>query len=332
MTKLLTIAVPTYNRADCLELLLNTLVDECVGFGDLIDIIVSDNASTDRTQTVISRFLERWPSCIAIRYAENLGPDENFCGCIDKMQSKYFWIIGDDDLPKAGFIQLLCAKLMSEAPDLVYFGSEWVSVINGPEQGIQIGPLPVKRLSAEDFASKVNIWMTFISGMVVRLDNLRVVMHPETVRRWKSTSLVQLGWVYAQLRYGKCFLYIESSCILATAGNTGGYAVIKVFADNFPRITQETFGTEAPQTRRIISRAVADFLPGLIWKVRFDNIGSFLREDSYLAVRNRLSNYILFWIFVAPIMTLPKAFAWPFYFFARLVRKIEVALARVARI
>ena len=60
-TQLLTIIVPTYNRAANLQVLLNALWIECALLNESIVVVVSDNASVDNTQEVVSLMQAKWP-------------------------------------------------------------------------------------------------------------------------------------------------------------------------------------------------------------------------------------------------------------------------------
>ena len=52
MNKLLSICIPTYNRAQFLPALLESIITQINGHEDKVEIIVSDNASTDNTKQI----------------------------------------------------------------------------------------------------------------------------------------------------------------------------------------------------------------------------------------------------------------------------------------
>ncbi len=99
MTKLLTIAIPTFNRAESLDKLLAWLADAIQGSESDCEILVSDNCSTDNTQKVI----EKWQLLIKdTRFSynkniKNIGLMSNFAYCLRVPTSKYVWVIADDD-------------------------------------------------------------------------------------------------------------------------------------------------------------------------------------------------------------------------------------------
>ncbi|MBD2167181.1 glycosyltransferase family 2 protein [Calothrix membranacea FACHB-236] len=99
MNKLLTIAIPTYNRAELLDKQLAWLAQAIKGFESDCEILVSDNCSTDKTPEII----QKWQSILsnitfrANRHAENLGVMKNILYCLNAATTKYVWTIGDDD-------------------------------------------------------------------------------------------------------------------------------------------------------------------------------------------------------------------------------------------
>ncbi|MDD1416039.1 glycosyltransferase family 2 protein [Dolichospermum sp. ST_con] len=99
MKKLLTIAIPTYNRAELLNKQLTWLSQAIKGFESECEILVSDNCSTDHTQSIISK----WQSILSNitfksnKNPENIGVMRNIIYCLGAATTKYVWTIGDDD-------------------------------------------------------------------------------------------------------------------------------------------------------------------------------------------------------------------------------------------
>lgn len=307
---LLTIIVPTFNRARCLDLLLQELGRQLHGLQDRVGVIVGDNASTDGTPAVTRSFKTLFPTADIVRHDSNEGPDENFCRCLDRVRSKYFWIIGDDDLPKEGVVSKLLDLLQRENPDLVYMRSEWVSSITSARQGTQVGSLQISKRSRMEFARKVHVWFTFISGTVVNRVTLQGALKQQTIRRFTGSRLVQLGWVFPVLGAGERFVEVHDPCMLATQDNTGGYAVLTVFGANFPRIVRQVFGAGSELAELLISRASVLYLPQLIWASRGGARQRFSEENPWRVLREQLGMTWAYWVLLLPIGKGPIPVAW----------------------
>jgi glycosyltransferase involved in cell wall biosynthesis len=92
---LLSICIPTYNRADLLAQTLTHLRSVC--WGDDVEIAISDNCSPDHTQEVIARFASRFRHFRAIRQAENRGGMPNLAAAIALASGEFIYTLNDDD-------------------------------------------------------------------------------------------------------------------------------------------------------------------------------------------------------------------------------------------
>jgi abequosyltransferase len=301
VSQLLTIIVPTYNRASSLMMLLDSLVIELSGLEQKVAVIIGDNASTDDTPTITARFASQWSSTRVLRHVENLGADENFCRCVEMVDSRYFWIVGDDDLPRSGAIQLLVDLLECHTPDLVYLTSLWMNELTSPNQAGPVMRLGASLMEQRAFALRVHVWMTFISGTIIK----RTLAPNDSLRRFAGSRLVQLGWVLSALTGGQKFIYVSNACVLATAGNTGGYGVLKVFGNNFQSVIREALTNSAPQRKlaeQIVRRTTIAFLPNLVCGVRRAQLGAFdSKENIHANLEPQLGSSRMYRWFVRPL-------------------------------
>ena len=99
---LVSIAIPTYNRAD--TLLKDSINSALKQTYQNIEILVSDNCSTDDTEAVVKGFNDK-----RIRYfkqIENIGAIPNSNYCLDQAKGVYFTQLHDDNLMDAEFIEI----------------------------------------------------------------------------------------------------------------------------------------------------------------------------------------------------------------------------------
>ncbi|ABA20735.1 Glycosyl transferase, family 2 [Trichormus variabilis ATCC 29413] len=99
MNKLLTIALPTYNRAKLLDQQLAWLAKAIKGFESECEIIISDNCSEDNTQEIVKKWQMALPETAfhSNRNSQNLGVMRNIAYCLNAATSQYVWTISDDD-------------------------------------------------------------------------------------------------------------------------------------------------------------------------------------------------------------------------------------------
>ncbi len=95
---ILSICIPTYNRADKLKISLNAILLAAQKHLTLVEVIVSDNCSDDNTQEVVMAFSKHYDNLFYFRNSSNLGFNKNLFLLTDSYaKGKYCWVIGDDD-------------------------------------------------------------------------------------------------------------------------------------------------------------------------------------------------------------------------------------------
>jgi len=107
----LSVCIPTYNRANFIGETLKSIIDQST---DEIEIVVSDNASTDNTEDVVQSFRATFPRLVYIRLPENLGADANFMNVVANASGEYCWLFGSDDVMREGALCLVNGALRSE--------------------------------------------------------------------------------------------------------------------------------------------------------------------------------------------------------------------------
>jgi len=97
--KLLSICIPTWNRATDLKKSLNNIIPQALEFKDKVEICISNNGSTDNTKEVVMNFKEKYPDLIKYNENEkNLGFDKNLLKVINTAEGDFAWTLSDDDL------------------------------------------------------------------------------------------------------------------------------------------------------------------------------------------------------------------------------------------
>lgn len=108
---LVSIGIPTFNRAELLKRSIETSLDQDYRN---IEVIVLDNASTDSTRTICDEICKKDYRLTYIRHPENLGPTENFAATVKAASGKYFMWLGDDDWIDASYVSKCLQEITSE--------------------------------------------------------------------------------------------------------------------------------------------------------------------------------------------------------------------------
>jgi len=95
----LTVGIPTFNRADDLRLALDSVLVQAsdLTLGQL-EVLVSDNASTDQTASVVREYEARYPGVVVgRRNPVNLGFSRNVDSVVRHARGEFVLLLGDDD-------------------------------------------------------------------------------------------------------------------------------------------------------------------------------------------------------------------------------------------
>lgn len=123
---LLSICIPTYNRADYLTGLLENITDD-PAFNDAIEVIINDNASTDNTEKIGSEFAQKHTNIKYFRNQENVR-DRNFKICLGHASGRYLKLINDTVRFKPGALSFFLEVIKQNKdnlPILFSRGGEW---------------------------------------------------------------------------------------------------------------------------------------------------------------------------------------------------------------
>lgn len=115
----LSICIPTFNRANHLANCLNSIAIATRGKRLDFEVCVSDNGSTDGTEAVVASA----PASLPLRYrrnSENLGLPRNFLAAVEMARGRFAWLIGDDDLLLPGAVETLLS-LIAGHPRAAFF-------------------------------------------------------------------------------------------------------------------------------------------------------------------------------------------------------------------
>ena len=177
---LLTIAIPTYNRKELLKRALNSIIPQ---LNSQIEVLVSDNASDDGTDEMITEY---YPMVRYIKNAKNMGWDYNFLQCYREAKGEYVIILGSDDRIATGCIDYLTDFLEGNDCDLVFINYRFyditkkeVYIKNGEWIKDYKDKQDIVTTNRNQFIKYAGHSITFISASIVKKSFVANVANPE---------------------------------------------------------------------------------------------------------------------------------------------------------
>ena len=229
-----------------LDKALNYLLAE-VGNNPLVEVVVSDNASTDDTAAVVQGYADKYSNVKYYCNEKNLGIDGNIHNAYEKSTGKYVLISGDDDYFKVGTVAFILELLQKNNTvtmlklmplqgnvNLVYnyirqdLGDQKImELINSTNCLCQVGAGLV------NFVSKVSIATTWISTTVLRRDAYMLIADRH---RFDDSMIAHIYYHLAVLKYAPKWLVVYGNFLRSDSGlYDGGYSynTPQVFIKNY---------------------------------------------------------------------------------------------------
>ena len=226
LMKLLTIAIPTYNRAEVLNKCLTSIFSQIKGLEKFIDVLISDNNSDDNTSEVVNSFINNGHDLVYNKNNSNIGMDMNFKYCFNSSKSKYIWILGDDDFLLNGSLSDIITILQENS-----FGILFLETRKIDNDNLEI------HTNSSRLLSKISYYITFISSVIVNTDNIYKVNFEKYYGSYLNYLQVYLDGLFLNSingKYNKITMNISNDL-----GTTGGYNVFRVFVKNYLNILKD---------------------------------------------------------------------------------------------
>lgn len=308
--KLLTIAIPTYNRAEYLKVSLEHVLSQIEVDERDVEILISDNASTDETPELMKDFCSKYPFINYIRNETNVGPDRNFLQCLSKGNGRFVHLLSDDDVLLPGSIKKIKTCILENPGLCVVFLNFYLfvgeyQVLHNPPSIFnytrdKIYPNP------DQFIEELDVHVTFLSALVFKKQSFIQITNPE---KYIGTYLLQAHLAYKCISSGNNAL-ISHPCIAARCDKGGGYDFYRVFVYEWKKLLFET-GIESGFNRTILEkiymRTIKNKVRRAVRSYKLEDTKDFGLNDRNLLLQSTWM-YIEAWIYVYPYAYLPRSF------------------------
>lgn len=227
VTPLLSISIPTWNRAKYLAISLESFMEQMKGINpEEIELFVSDNCSDDNTAEVVKSYIDKGLPITYNRNDENIGASRNFLKCMQRASGKYILLLGDDDVLNSGALKYILDVIRGKNYGLIHI-HRYDDIIEDV----------VEYDDVDSFLKRVSFWFTFVSGSIFRKDIVNK-MNPE---KYRNTHLLQMPYFIESARVDDKNLLINSSLLRTglDGGSNGGYNFYEVFVHNYLSIWRD---------------------------------------------------------------------------------------------
>lgn len=228
---LLSICIPTYNRGAILEKTLDSIIaDTTFQTTNSIEVIISDNCSSDNTQDICLRFTEQFPSSIFYYKTEEPIPgDINFYRVLSLAKGTLLKLNNDK-----------CTFLPNALTTITSYIKE--NILEKPLLFFP-NPLPFTQekqfvcSNLNEFVNKVSFLSTWIGAFTLWKNDFDTI---HNFTRYAHLHLIQNDILYRKITSGKSIIVFNEPLMeVLPAHNNYKYSPALVFGRNYTFILQE---------------------------------------------------------------------------------------------
>jgi abequosyltransferase len=305
---LLTIAIPTYNRADYLRINLAQLRSELASVPrDMVEVLVSDNCSPDATPAVVQEAIAQGLAVRCIRNTENLGWGRNFAQCYELARGRYVLLLGDDDLFLDGTVATLVERLAAKQYGIVLlkaYGYDHDFRLEYPGGGGREREFS----DSNDFFAAVGPLITLTSSCVIN----KSLLDGFSLDAYAHGDLATLPLVLRAASAARANLFIDRYVIAGKRQNSFNYDYAAVFVGELWRTIDAHLGPGLTlETARVIERRMLfSYYPFYAFDFRAARRGDVASMRRQFDAR--FGGSWLYRLWLAPTLYLPRplALAW----------------------
>ena len=327
---LLSLTIPTYNRCPFLAELLEGLLPQLL-HETRVELLLSDNASSDGTTLMLEAFAARGLTFRYLRNAENIGPDANFLQCLEQARGQYVWVLGDDDLLAPKAIAQILSLLERDEYDLVHLSSLGFSGDDRPTgKHDALGRFAELVTDGDYFLQKINALIGLISASIVNKDRLLATPHPP-ITDLNQTNLLQVGWLFPVIHRRCRILYIWERLLFYRSFNSGGWGICEVFGLRLNTIARRYFAAEPSLAENLMNGVLTTWMPDQIMQMRLGHEQSMETEDFAAKLKPAFGSNWRYWLLVFPVIAAPLPLARQIHRANRLVTQAVRAASGIIR-
>ena len=225
---LISICIPTFNHACFLKRMLERLVSLPSVCGGEVEIVISDNASTDDTQVVGERFSRNYPNLVRyFRNAENVR-DANFGLALSRGTGAFLKLANDTLLfSEAGMLEMLASvRRHQDARPVLFFSNQSSGSI-----------MEMSCSSFDELFDEISFHSTWIGSFGIWKRDY------DTLSEFARASDLQLTQVDVLCRMmaekGQAVVNRTSFAESMPRSRIGGYNLARIFGHNYFSILSE---------------------------------------------------------------------------------------------
>ena len=222
--KILSICIPTFNRAEILDSTLNTLFSNTEFVESKIEVIVSDNCSTDNTAEIVAKY----PLVSYYKNDENL-VDLNFSIVLGYATGSYIRLFNDTLSFKKGALKKMLDRIeenKNEENNLFFYNNMFLN-----------SDCTVFANHETDFLNKVSFYISWIANFGCWSQDFEKIDNKD---KFSKFQFVQVDWCFRIIKNKrKTIVYFDDLFNVVVPHKKGGYDLFDTFVNKYLYIVRQ---------------------------------------------------------------------------------------------
>lgn len=319
MNYLISICIPTYNRANELDECLNSIFSQ-IDSNELknnIVVEVFDDCSSDNTTSIVNNYKNNYSNILFHTNKENIGMDKNFQKMFYESKARFIFTLGDDDVLLPGALEYIYTFIRNhEKASIIYMNTKSFygnySYNNLSSERLALNE-DLINISKDTLLQTLGIWITLLSGVIINRDNLIQKKYSE---KYVGSFFLQAHIFLNACRNNANIVILSYPCVGIRGENSGGYNFYYVWCYQYKKLLMETavnVGFNSKLARKIYIDSLTSSLRSRLWIIRNNNTSFTLPNKKYLFKSTIM--YPILWIKLYPLVFVP-------IYILRIVKKI----------
>ncbi|PCJ29319.1 MAG: glycosyl transferase [Moraxellaceae bacterium] len=320
----LSICIPTYNRVKYLESTISEIIKQ-IGDKKDIEIIISDNASTDNTKEIVEMYQYKYNYIIYHCAETNMGADYNYLKVIELATGDFCWFMGSDDIILNNSLNNIL-KYIDKYPDVAGITVNYEGYNISFDKKIKVRP-PVKynknKLydNSEICFSELGHFFGYISAQIVNRIIWNEALKNSNYKQYMN-AYVHLYIIGQMLTISSRWLYVNDKSVGWRSGNdsflsSGRYNRLKIDVFEYERIASDIFSKNSKTYLSVLTNVCKSYVFSQILSAKVDNIPSSFFLKAFVICFKIYWRIPIFWLKIVPILITPSIIL-------RLIRTIKL--------
>lgn len=220
---ILSIIIPTYNRSNILDISLNNITNES-RFDDNVEIIISDNCSSDNTREIVEKYKKKYSNIFYYRNSSNI-KDANYLKALSYGKGKYLKLLNDTHYFNIGMLDFMVCTINNRINEkdftpLFFFQNEH------------------NRINKEFYVNSIDECINISSFSITSTANFGIwrylLYELKDTNKYIELQLAQVDWCLQvfNMNCSKTIIF-KNFTTFQRVENKGGYNIFNVFVINY---------------------------------------------------------------------------------------------------